>query len=323
MLKKSIFLAGTAMLVFINGILFGEQYAEYKMLPAMQGLTVEKFSVKDLDVYTLPAGILIQRQAGEVVKLEGKIYRILYKASVTKSTYEIKKYYEKILKDNGFKTVFAGEGESLGNWGNVFYEDVYELHGNEDEQKFISAKYSDKSGDIYAAVYVTLGWYSYPIVRVDIIEVPARVQQAAAAEPKTQTIAVSKNESAENESSLEKQLKINGRVVVSGIDFKEGSADLKPESDAALREAAGIIKRNYNLKFVISCFTDSIGTPQYCRDLSQRRADAVFRVLTLMHGADKSRIKSKGWGFVSQADTNNMPKDEKAYGNRIELSIEE
>ena len=296
----------------------GRNYQDPILFPRMSGLTVFNYDVKDYDGYTFPMGGLIKGEPGEVKQLEGRVTRIIYKAPVTKSTMELYKYYEGLLKQNGFNVIYSGRNREIERWNSYFYPNVYEFNSSRDDQRYICAK-SSKS-ETYAAVYVTLGWHSYAYVGVDVIEVggapaskaAAQVQSAQAATPPALAPVPA------TDTSIETALKNTGKAVITSLQFEEGTNAIRAGSESVLRQIAGIIKSNPGRNYALNYYTDSSGSAQYCLKLSEQRADAVLRQVVLVYGADRNRVKAKGMGFVAP-ETNTA--SESAYGNRLEFVV--
>lgn len=78
--------------------------------------------------------------------------------------------------------------------------------------------------------------------------------------------------------------------------FEYNSSDLQGSSVEQLRKLATLIKRNPNAKFSIEGYTDSLGTPDYNLELSQRRADAVKVWLVQSMGINPVQIQARGLG---------------------------
>ncbi|MFL6528550.1 MAG: OmpA family protein [Chthoniobacterales bacterium] len=78
--------------------------------------------------------------------------------------------------------------------------------------------------------------------------------------------------------------------------FGYDSSDLQPSSIEQLQKLATLIKRNANAKFTIEGYTDSLGSPEYNFELSQRRADSVKAYLVQTLGVPDSQIETHGYG---------------------------
>lgn len=76
--------------------------------------------------------------------------------------------------------------------------------------------------------------------------------------------------------------------------FTFDSAELQPGD--IMQKLVDLLKRNPNVRFTIEGFTDSIGTPEYNADLSQRRADNMKYYLAQALGIDPSHIDALGRG---------------------------
>ena len=78
--------------------------------------------------------------------------------------------------------------------------------------------------------------------------------------------------------------------------FNYDSADLQPSSISQLQKLGTLIKRNPKATFTVEGFTDSLGSPDYNLDLSQRRADSVKEYLVNVMGINPAQIETKGYG---------------------------
>src|SRR5436309_15880421 len=76
--------------------------------------------------------------------------------------------------------------------------------------------------------------------------------------------------------------------------FTFDSSDLQPGD--ILHKLVDLLKRNPKATFTIEGFTDSIGTDEYNRDLSQRRADNMKYYLVQALGIAESQIDARGRG---------------------------
>ena len=60
--------------------------------------------------------------------------------------------------------------------------------------------------------------------------------------------------------------------------FNYDSADLQASAIAQLQKLGMLIQRNPKATFAVEGYTDSLGSPDYNLELSQRRADGVKRL---------------------------------------------
>jgi outer membrane protein OmpA-like peptidoglycan-associated protein len=78
--------------------------------------------------------------------------------------------------------------------------------------------------------------------------------------------------------------------------FAFDSSELQPSE--TLQKLVMLLKRNPKATFTIEGYTDSIGTPEYNLDLSQRRAEGVRQYLVDVLGVDPAQIKARGYGAM-------------------------
>lgn len=78
--------------------------------------------------------------------------------------------------------------------------------------------------------------------------------------------------------------------------FGYDSADLDAGGLEALQKLGVLIKRNPKATFRVEGYTDSLGSPDYNYQLSQRRADSVKQYLVQMLGISPGQVESRGFG---------------------------
>jgi outer membrane protein OmpA-like peptidoglycan-associated protein len=78
--------------------------------------------------------------------------------------------------------------------------------------------------------------------------------------------------------------------------FGYDSADLQPSAMSQLQKLGTLIKRNPKATFTVEGYTDSLGSPDYNLDLSQRRADGVKQYLVDVMGINPAQIEARGYG---------------------------
>jgi OmpA-OmpF porin, OOP family len=91
---------------------------------------------------------------------------------------------------------------------------------------------------------------------------------------------------------------VSGPSVNLTVNFPNGSADLTPEAMATL-DALGRALASSDLagyKFRIEGHTDTVGSKDYNRALSERRAEAVVTYIVTKYGVPASRLQAVGMG---------------------------
>ena len=78
--------------------------------------------------------------------------------------------------------------------------------------------------------------------------------------------------------------------------FAYDSADLQPSSISQLQKLGTLIKRNPKATFSVEGYTDSLGSPDYNLELSQRRADSVKQYLVDVMAINPAQITTRGFG---------------------------
>ncbi len=78
--------------------------------------------------------------------------------------------------------------------------------------------------------------------------------------------------------------------------FPYDSAELQPSAIAQLQKLGTLIQRNPKATFTVEGYTDSLGSPEYNLDLSQRRAESVKAYLVNVMGINPIQIETRGYG---------------------------
>jgi outer membrane protein OmpA-like peptidoglycan-associated protein len=113
---------------------------------------------------------------------------------------------------------------------------------------------------------------------------------------------------------------LNGeKVVLHNIFFDTDKYELKSESTAELDRLTEFLKKNPTMKIEIGGHTDNVGTDQHNVELSQNRADAVYKYL-IGKGIAKGRLSSKGYGKTMPVDTNDNAEG-RANNRRTEFKV--
>jgi len=114
------------------------------------------------------------------------------------------------------------------------------------------------------------------------------------------------------------KLLTEGKWVTHGILFDVNSDKIKAESYGSLKEIAGVLTENADLKITIIGHTDSDGDAAANMDLSKRRAASVKAALTKEFNIDGGRMDTDGKGATQPVDKNDNPAG-KANNRRVEF----
>jgi OOP family OmpA-OmpF porin len=111
-----------------------------------------------------------------------------------------------------------------------------------------------------------------------------------------------------------------GRVILEGLDFGSGSAELGPGGEAALGALAAYLAANPDRRVAIVGHTDALGSLEANIALSKRRAQAVADALVREHGVARARLQAEGMGWLSPIATNLTPEGREA-NRRVEAVL--
>lgn len=114
------------------------------------------------------------------------------------------------------------------------------------------------------------------------------------------------------------ELRTEGRTEVHGIYFDFGSAVLRAESEAALKQIADTLGANREWRVRLEGHTDSIGTAERNQALSQARAAAVRTALVSRFGIAADRLSTAGHGATRPKAPNDTLVG-RARNRRVEL----
>ena len=85
-------------------------------------------------------------------------------------------------------------------------------------------------------------------------------------------------------------------AIMDKVQFETGKAELLPVSHALLDEVAKMLKDNPQVETIsVEGHTDSTGSPDFNRKLSQQRAESVAKYLS-SKGVKAARMEPKGFG---------------------------
>lgn len=113
------------------------------------------------------------------------------------------------------------------------------------------------------------------------------------------------------------QVEVGKAIVLEGIVFKTGSANIEPASEEILEQAFNTLDQNKDLTVEIRGYTDNVGNEKANLRLSQRRADAV-KAWLVKKGIAANRIGSKGYGMANPI-ADNKTAEGRQKNRRIEF----
>jgi outer membrane protein OmpA-like peptidoglycan-associated protein len=107
------------------------------------------------------------------------------------------------------------------------------------------------------------------------------------------------------------------RVRLEDVTFGNDKSDISPQAAAVLDELVGVLKSCPDQRVRLDAHTDSVGSEEYNRALSQRRADSV-RSHLISRGIAAGRIEARGLGESNPVASNDTAEG-RAQNRRVEI----
>ncbi len=279
--------------------------ADHPLVSRFPGSTISKYVVSNFDEFKVP---LSRPNVGtpKSLTVEGKITRIVYDTPAPRSVLEIYKNFESALTQAGFKPLFSCiNNDGCGSGGPTQLASV----GEEDwswnaGHRFIAAKLDRPGGTAYVTVHVGQ-WSNLSLGTQTVLFV-------------VETKSMEKDLVNVDAKALGDDIASQGHSAVYGIYFDTGKADVKPESDPALKEIGKLMHDQASLKLLVVGHTDNVGALASNMDLARRRADAVVKALTTQYGVPLTRLSAEGAGPLAPV-ASNRSEDGRAKNRRVEL----
>jgi len=274
---------------------------DHPLISRYPGSQIEEYAQKAFDEFQLPLSKVSDGKYEKTQSVEGKVTAIYYTVPEGRSALEVYRNYESAMRNAGFQVLFA----CAKTCGSAPPAGVFPLDGAfgnySDQTRFLAAKLARPEGDVYVALWVYDSSFD--------IKTFLAVVESKPMETGLVTI---------DAAALANDITRTGHASVYGIYFDTGRADIKPASDAALKEIAKLCQKNPALKLYVVGHTDNQGTLDSNLDLSRRRADAVSAALSGKYGVAGARLKSYGVGPVAPVASNDA-EEGRAKNRRVEL----
>jgi outer membrane protein OmpA-like peptidoglycan-associated protein len=112
-------------------------------------------------------------------------------------------------------------------------------------------------------------------------------------------------------------VKVGVPIVLEGITFASGKADITPESETTLQGALRTLQTYPEIAVEIGGHTDNVGSSSSNKKLSQKRAEAVMKWL-ISNGIEATRLTAVGYGEDQPMVDNDTPEN-RQKNRRIEF----
>jgi OmpA-OmpF porin, OOP family len=276
-----------------------------------------------LSKWAYKAGAQSEDSYEKMMDVEGSLTRIAYYIpDLQRTVIEVQRNYLDELPQAGWEILFQGKGSAQlhGNFGYrtrireaVPKSQILE-YPHPEETAFVAARRTDADGDTYATFIITkyenglVGPFE-GIIKRDMVLVRADVIKPRALENRMVFV---------NATQMQSDITATGHASIYGILFDFNKADLKPESQPTLAEIGKLMAANPGLKLLVVGHTDNVGTLDFNRDLSARRAQSVVQALSTQYGVAPQRLHGEGVSFLCPVSTNDT-EDGRAKNRRVEL----
>lgn len=109
-------------------------------------------------------------------------------------------------------------------------------------------------------------------------------------------------------------------AIMDKVQFELGKAEVKSESHGLLDEVAKVLKENPQVEIIsVEGHTDSTGSAEFNKKLSQQRAEAVAKYLS-SKGVKAARMEPKGYG-PERPIADNVSDPGREANRRVEFNI--
>jgi flagellar motor protein MotB len=277
---------------------------DHPLVTRYPGSVIDVYSVVEFDEFNLPLGKLKEAKFDKSQHLEGKITRIGYAVPAGRSILEVFRNYESALQRGGFTTLYSCTNADCGYGSPKIITTGVDDWGWGAGQRAISAKRARAEGDVYVSMHI--GQWS------NLVKGSAIMLYVVEIKPMEGGLVTV------DAAALGGDITRSGHAAVYGIYFDTAKAEVKPESDAALKEIAKLLQQMPALKLLVVGHTDGVGALASNMDLSKRRADAVVAALTTKYGVAATRLSAQGAGPLAPV-ASNKSEDGRAKNRRVEL----
>lgn len=252
------------------------------------------------NAYEMIVGFDFDARQALTETIQGRVTRLYYESPDERSELEVFTNYREALDAAGFVEIWAcaGDGEcTTGSSRNAFTQanGIRAYNGPHSRYAVGTLTYNER----VAYVAVTTGRHG---TSIDIIETEDMDRGM---------VSVSLD-------GLINGLDSHGHVRVDGLVFAHDSAELLPESDAAMTVLRTLLEQRPALSLYIVGHTDITGRLAYNLSLSERRASTVVTTLIEQHGIAPSRLVAQGVGPLAP-EASNASEAGRARNRRVEI----
>ena len=284
------------------------------------GSTIVGYQEVNYDEVALPVGPLRNSEFAKTLATTGKVTRIVYASPAGKTPAEVLANFRNSLQAGGFKLLYsctAGQSETgCGgmNFGVNYAQQILDndsdhhntmidlLYSANDDVRYLLAELQRDGRKVDVGLLVTRNGDNPVGVLLQVVE---------NGQMPTKEVTV-------DSAAMSRGLQSEGKIALYGLQFATDSADLRPDSDATLKQMSDLLHQQPKLKVYIVGHTDNSGSLEHNLALSQRRAESVVKALTGRFGIAPDRLAAKGLASYSPVANNHLEAD-KAKNRRVEM----
>jgi outer membrane protein OmpA-like peptidoglycan-associated protein len=287
------------------------------------GSTIAAYQEVNYDEVALPMGPRGNSGFAKTLATKGKVTRIVYASPSGKTPGEVFANFRDSLQQSGFKLLYScttGTSSETACGGYPFAQDyTHEMIQQQDSARaslIMSLLHSETSDVRYLLAELQRGGR-----RVDVGLMVAQNAGPTPGGVMLQVIESGQMPSGEvtvDSAAITHGLESEGKFALYGLQFATDSADLRPDSDATLKQMSDVLHQQPGLKVFIVGHTDNSGSLEHNLALSQRRAQSVVKALTSRFGIAPNRLVAVGMASYSPVASNHSDAG-KAKNRRVEM----
>jgi outer membrane protein OmpA-like peptidoglycan-associated protein len=285
------------------------------------GSTIVAYQEVNYDEVALPIGRLSISGFAKTLATKGKVTRIVYASPSGKTPAEVFANFRDSLQRSGFKLLYSctagNESETACGgdaFGKQYADEIYQhdvahrseliqlLFSPNDDVRYLLAEFQRGSRRVDVGLMVAHNGENPVGVLLQVVE----------------SGQMPSDEVTVDSAAIAKGLESEGKIALYGLQFATDSADLRPDSDATLKQMSDVLHQQPNLNVYIVGHTDNSGSREHNLALSQRRAQSVVNALTSRFGIAPNRLVALGLASYSPVASNHSDAG-KAKNRRVEM----
>jgi OOP family OmpA-OmpF porin len=259
-------------------------------------------SVSPVGTLKMPVGPFANGKI-DSARVEGEISRLVWKTPANDTnTLDLMNPLRSQLEDAGYSVLFECATRNCGGFDFRFKTDVVaepEMHVDLGDFRYLAASKPSVNGDEFIGLLVSRS-PERGFIQITNIGTPIESSPEVSASTKSPTTDVATDAAPGLSSVLLQQ----GVLVLEGLEFNKGSADLSGDGSKSLQELAAFLTAHPKDAVVLVGHTDATGSLERNVALSRKRATSVMKRLVETYGVSKAQVSAEGVGYLSPRASN-------------------